>query len=302
MGVLFGRAFFATARRICQAIGLSGTWNRWLAKRCFRNDLLKRIPRDGKRLFQVVGVPRSGTTLLGACLDNHPEVICLLEPHRSWLERRCFEFGQYSGVDVGENPIWTRPPSGLLELLCASVQEACVGFKETFLDGRHSSRASEAFIKRNVSEKCVDATVGIVRDPRDTWLSIGTRFGDKQTTLPDQAFVDTWNNFADWVQESGVFFVRYEDLASEPEKVLKEVTHHLGLEFDPQMLEVRLKKGGGDRRALKGALISASSVGRHRSELADDARRFIEDNCGPVMKKLGYDAGRTPQAPGLSGT
>ena len=285
-------AAYYVGRRVFTAIGLDAYWNKWWASKYLNSRMLGIISAPGVTTFQITGVPRSGTTLLGACIDNHSKAICLLEPHRGILERGGFKLGLPESLGSGYPAEWTKHPAGLLKRLSASAQFACVGFKETYLDSRYYPLATDEFLKRNLADGYVDKCIAIIRDPRDSWVSVLTRFGEAPHA-PGVEFVETWNSFAAWLLDDAVFFIRYEDLVTDPERTLRSVCVELGLEFEAGMTQRRSRQGVGDRRALEGDTISSDSVGRYAKELDADYRRFIESHCQTLMNKFGYEVDAT---------
>lgn len=68
---------YRAIRRLLGEVSLTKIWEYLSAY-----YLWHAFPLNGKslRLFQIVGVPRSGTTLLCGLLASHSRVICLSEP------------------------------------------------------------------------------------------------------------------------------------------------------------------------------------------------------------------------------
>lgn len=108
--------------------------------------------------------------------------------------------------------------------------------------------------------------------------------------------------------------VRYEDLVTNPEGVLRSVCEFIDLPFYRSMLqyyehaEDRAAELQGwpelgvtaDQLRSLGELTKLppqrSRVGRWRSDMTDDERRIFEDVAGPLLLELGYDVDRAPWA------
>src|SRR6266851_2294276 len=76
-------ASYKIAKRVLSKLGLWESLSlAWL------HDVrrLASVSRGDKCIFQILGVPRSGTTVLAAKLSNHPRMICLNEPFLVWRE------------------------------------------------------------------------------------------------------------------------------------------------------------------------------------------------------------------------
>ena len=270
-------------------LGLSKAWSELIGSYAMSSNALKAIPRHGKTIYQVVGLPRSGTTVLAASLENRRDTICLIEPYLSWLTRGYFEFTGRKNPAERMRMVYNKPPHQFIKAICEQNELSFAGFKETFRDRSHPTFPTESFIMRNVQEKCVDATIAIVRDPRDVWVSVITRFEETRDTPLTDEFTDCWNKFCQWALDEPVLLVRYEDLVTEPELTFQSICCYLGTTFSPSMLEWSEKKGFGDRRAQSGGRIFISSVGRYKEGLNLQAQRFIEVRCETLMARLGYE-------------
>jgi hypothetical protein len=88
--------------------------------------------------------------------------------------------------------------------------------------------------------------------------------------------------------------VRYEELISEPERVLTEVLAMLGLTWEPGMLafhESELTRANAGQQHAWANLDKAVMTGnsqKYRSELSPDEIRAIESICANEMRHLGY--------------
>jgi hypothetical protein len=272
------------------ALGLGRSWQRLVRDRYQNSGSLKAVPRGGARLFQVVGMARSGTTLLARRLGAHPQAECLMEPYLSWILH-----GRLETSDGGRK--FREAPHRALAALCRGGARL-VGFKETWRDREGDTHAlvTEPFLKSNFAERAVEHTVAIVRDPRDIWGSVTSRSGKLGIRRPEVStrFTDTWNGFGRWTLEAGVFTVRYEDLAARPEETLREVCGRLECDFHPAMVrsgegrEVAILEVRGDERALSGAPIDTSSVGRFAEKLSPEEIAFIAGQCSELMAGFGY--------------
>lgn len=248
---------------------------------------LGKIKKDTKCIFQVIGVPRSGTTILTVGLDSMQNIVCLSEPHLLWLKEGYFYYNpkKYSG-----NQNWVKvtiPPHKLIGQVIDNNKINFVGFKETFREKAHPY-PSENFIKSNVRKRNVDFTVCIIRDPRDIWISTNTRYGFINPMPITSNFVNRWNIFCRMILIDSLFFVKYEDLVRDTEKTFRLITQYLGCDFDHIMLEPPEKKGGGDKKGQSGGKIQPYSVGRYKEEMDYKTRHYIEKMCGKFMKVFRY--------------
>jgi len=214
----------------------------------------------------IVGVARSGTTLLRLMLDAHPElaippethfipkvikaceepgdphqrVFELLTTHRRWPDYR---------LEAGE----LRERLDRIERLTAG--DALRAFYALYAEKQGKSRwgdKSPSYVRRmrRVASALPEAHfVHLVRDGRDVALSqIEVDFG------PDQV-ADAARDWAEGIGKARrqarrllhYLELRYEDLVAEPEPLLRRVCEFIQLSWDPAMLDYH--RGAGERMA-----------------------------------------------------
>jgi hypothetical protein len=259
-------------------LGLGSAWQHLASRNVWSSRPLSAIDCGDKTLFQVVGVARSGTTLLSGLIDQQSGVVCVSEPYRAWFLRGS---ASYQGVTcVGH-------PSELLERLCRTRPERCIGVKETYFSADHGDGfANEEFFAAN--KKAGVTTVAILRDPRDVYASVEAAVGPRPE-VPER-FTNTWTKFSAWASADADCIVRYEELVSEPEVALERVCGTLGV-TPTTSTEIRARVGEGDPRALAGGSVSSSSIGRFADRINAAKVTQIEDRCGRWMAELGYPVG-----------
>lgn len=251
------------------------------------NSMLKRINQNGA-IFQVFGLPRSGTSILCNCLDSHPKTICLSEPFLSWL---CT--GQYKlstgtkSLLKNEDTTSNALPITLFKSILKDNNNIIIGFKETFRELGHNSFPNESFIKKNCRENCVSKSIAIIRDPRDIWASRISRFKNCREPL-NHKFLGVWNSFSSWILEESIFHVTYENLVSDTQAALDLICSELDVQFSSDMLTPPPNEGYGDTKAEAGGNLFTSSVSSYQHKLAPDEIKTIEEKCGVFMQKFGY--------------
>jgi hypothetical protein len=269
--------FLRVSHGFCRHVHLTAPWQRLVHYDVWSSRPLSEIDDAGKTLFQIVGVARSGTTLLGGLVDQQPEAVCLSEPFRSWV------LHARSTCDEG---VWTRHPSRLVEDQCRRRPERCVGVKETFYSAAHiDGHANEHFFRRNAADGIT--TIAVVRDPRDVYASVEAMVGHRPQ-VPER-FIDTWRTFADWASQAADCLITYEALVTSPESVLERVCSALEISFDYSRVTLRARAGEGDPKALGGGSVSTSSIGRFSRGLDLPKVLQIEARCGDLMASLGYN-------------
>jgi hypothetical protein len=283
---------FLMSRKIASAAPfLREAWARiakryvWNARRINDMDLY------GKRIFVIVGLARSGTTMLSAMVKSLPGVTCVSEPHRSWY---------LSGEISYDSKKWRSLPSAFIENLCRSHSATHIGFKETFFSKVHDTDHANADFFDRLSRNL--PVIGLVRDPRDIYASI-ENYGDgslaSRSNVPD-AFIHTWNTFTEWTNERADLTLRYEDVVNDPSMHLLDIFDVLvskkghsiptyqNASPDEGDFSLGPISGIGDPSALGGGKISTNSIGKYRYRLDSHKIAKIERLCARHMSLLRY--------------
>ena len=285
----------------------------------------------------VVGVGRSGTTLLRLMLDAHPELA--IPPETHFL-----------------NPLIQA--SGKLRFTPASATRTIVdderrrwndfGLDEADLRGRfdeldpfNTADAMRAFYllyatkhgKPRWGDKTPDYIrkmkklqktlpearfIHVIRDGRDAGLSQNNRIAKRgKSGVPPREMARRWRkriikSRIDAEEVEHYIEVRYEDMITDTEGVLRRVCEFVELEFDPAMLryheraEERLQEMAGALPAKKGrpereagerlaahALTAkppqADRVAVWKSEMSETENAEFEEAAGYLLDDLGYE-------------
>lgn len=278
----------------------------------------------------VVGVARSGTTLLAAMLSAHPRLDCgpesrffaryrhldgaarrrLLDPG-AWpgpavellasLQNQGHPVIDLFGLSEAEIRAWlgARPPA------LATVLEAL-----TVLHAEHAGKAR--WIEKTPRHLLMTDTlrrlwpdariVRIVRDPRDTALSLSAMPFAKESVVGNLVRIDQDDRASREriAADPLAMTLRYEDLVSEPARELARVCAFIGEDYDPAMLEARSAAAGAVagahewwKESVSGPL-TTSSVGRWRREMSPDVQRFAELHLAGFLREHGYEGAREP--------
>ncbi|GIV76494.1 MAG: hypothetical protein KatS3mg050_0888 [Litorilinea sp.] len=225
----------------------------------------------------VVGVPRSGTTLLAAMLAAHSRLSCGPETH---FFRRLQEVDARALL---EDPRWPQEAARFICDISHSTYAADAasstsdgrtrlidkyGLEEAaiadFLQGQPPSLAAmlasvtEQYMHRQGKVRWAEKTpdhlalvhlirrlfpaspiVRIVRDPRDVAISLGRVPWGAQTLLEALFF---WRRLDDassafFVADPNSYTLRYEDLITEPRQELQKLCRFLGEPYEEGMLD-----------------------------------------------------------------
>jgi len=267
-------------------------WGGWIARRQIASRGWRElIARGAEHHFLVVGVPRSGTTLLSSKLAGHPDAICLDEPWLHWQRFGKFPLPERAARLLGEPVPWSRGiPAKALARLAGQVTRA--GLKETFRDGGYWPGFGNTDLLESLADLMPRGrTVVIVRNPLAVWNSVRNRRMGR-TGAPDKAvssrFTRNWNELVDWTDARGIEPFRYEDLVREPVEGFRMLCVGVGLRFEKAMLDAdaAAKPEKPGHPSTRG--VFASSERRFETELPERDETFIRRECGPGMGRFGY--------------
>lgn len=275
----------------------------------------------------VIGVARSGTTLLRLMLDAHPELAIPHETHflPAALREPDASRERFSELLTGF-PTWEDldTPAELFrgELLGVepfSVPEGLRAFYRLYARSRGKGRWGDKTPKyvlhvRDIHEALPEARfLHIIRDGRDVAVSLRPLWFAPGESM--EALAGMWVEHISRARAEGLgqpFYleVRYEDLIADPAGQLQRITRFLDLPYDPTMLAYHETARGRldevvTRRAADGTVIitkderlrlhrftsqppEATRIGRFRSELRRDEVAAYEAVAGGLLEELGY--------------
>ena len=270
----------------------------------------------------VVGVPRSGTTLLRLMLDAHPQLAIPAETHFfPELIERWAELADDDGA-----------PVEVIRLITGHARWPELGIPEPRLprgwtrrgelDLPQSLRAvGEAYAEAAGKPRWGDKTPGyvtameqiqgvlpearfvhVIRDGRDVAVSLaGVDWGPDDTA----AAAKLWSRRIRIARRQSARLapgtyteVRYEDLVSDPREVLERLCGFLDLPFSEEMLSyweggAKVLGSMAAKRRRQHASVTRpptpERIGRWRRDLADDERRRFESIAGETLEELGYE-------------
>lgn len=269
----------------------------------------------------VMGIPRSGTTLISMMLSAHPAFAIAPDLHyiHHWAVRcRRLNLSRTEEFDRFWRAFSSSPRFGYLGLDADTVREHIqinnrYSFRGVYLSVLESFAALSR--KRRWGEKTPftadhletlfdwfpDArVVYMLRDPRAVVSSF--------LKLPWLDEKDLDSHSLSWARgvaralvdgsDRRIMHVRYEALVYAPANVLGEVCSFLGESYWPEMLNRRdlleesMLRGreGWEREHVQAALspVHRESVQRWRHELTAEEVDIIESHCGAMMQETGY--------------
>lgn len=261
----------------------------------------------------LAGIDRSGIGLLGDLLAAHPEVV---------IARR-INFWDFYADRFGD----LADPENLRRCLSSMMRYTRVRrldpdiarLEKDFLQGEASyprlfrllqEQNMQRLDKKRWGDKSLNSEehagvilsafpgavmVHMVRDPRDRYAS--------QANHRSAGRGGTGSGTASWLWSARLarkhghrypgryLALRYEDLVSRPEEILKVVCDLAGLEFSTAMFET----SRADSEPIR---VHTESIGRFRQDLSASEIRFIERVAGAEMRLWGYEPSEIPLGPG----
>lgn len=274
----------------------------------------------------VVGVPRSGTTLLASMLSGHSRLAC--GPETQF-------FNKLSTRDlrrVTRADAWPDQAVELLSRLTLARQPVYELFGHeleelrSFLSQRPANPRSmlESLTKLHAHKlakpRWVEKTpnhllhlgqvralfpdspvIRIVRDPRDAALSMCSLPWASQSTLAN-AYLWTYCHTASrdfFATDECTFTLRYEDLVAAPSRVLDEACRFLGELFEEGMLDTwALGEGVSSPnetwKRTNVQTLDATRAERWRHELSEPLRDAVTSACLDGIEDFGYPPAPAP--------
>lgn len=267
---------------------------------------------DEKSVAFILGVPRSGTTLLRVLLNSHPKIVSL--PETPWI----------SGGYGPETSL-----RHLVDYLCED--ELGAGKNVTGFDKGYAMKGAQVFMRSMfesmlentdaerlvfktpddmgqlafLTRLCPDAKyVHIIRDGRDVACSSNEAIANPlfSEKYGEPSVVNFMRRWSDWENELktnylsalDVVSISYEDLVRDAGGALREVVNHLQVPFDKSMLDYT-KQGHdypeweqGSQDVKKEKSIHTRSVGRWKSEIPYRQWSEIDREFGESLESAGY--------------
>ena len=266
----------------------------------------------------ILGVPRSGTTLLRMMIDSHPEIMCGPEAH--WITNqqvgwapslRSFtqfmtknEWGAVKGFKgVEEDLVYQLMANFINEIMSVSARSHG---KIQWAEKTPRNIIALPFLYRLFPHA---KFVHIYRDGRDVALStIG-----KWKTIPSMSDKNVKNNYKNalkrWVDWNQKFWkdakkinlnyisVRYEDLVTSPQVEISKLLEFLEVAWSDRVLEphaaehdIITMQGEGMKTFFNRKSIDTASLYRWKKELNWLQKRTTKSIAEETLLKLGYES------------
>lgn len=269
----------------------------------------------------VVGVPRSGTTLLAAMLGGHPRLAASPETHffskqsQAELSRACHDpqWPALAVKGIAQLRLAQQPVIALMGLREAELRAQLSREPPTVAGMLAGMMAlySRAHAKHRWVEKTPNhllhleqiraafptaPVVRIVRDARDCAHSIRALPWASRSAIANAYLIHQWHarSQAFFRTDARAYTLRYEDLIAEPERELAAVCRFIGEDFAPQMLDTQAayaNVGSANEPWKKqvGGPLDRNRAQRWKSTLTRDESRAIGIICNHYQADFAYD-------------
>lgn len=269
-----------------------------------------------QRPVYVAGQERSGTSLMYALLASHPN-IAMTRRTNLWTHF----YDQYGDLSNPENLDACLAMMGRykrihpLKLDLVRVRQEFLQGEQTYgrlfaiIEGHYAERLGKPRWgdKSLHTERYADAVFAaypratilhMLRDPRDRYASALTRWEVNRSGVGGGAAV--WLSSVKLASQNQKKYpdrykiVRYETLASEPEKTLRDICSFIDEPYEPVMLTMngarsfRDEGGNSSYTTYEPGRISTRSIGRFRKVLSKRQIAFLQLLCSKEMKTLNY--------------
>lgn len=277
----------------------------------------------------IVGCHRTGTTLLQRVLSSHPDCDVLPETKLfAWLwspqnqvSRRTAEdvWRHVTGAMPRINRAWALPENAeRLERMRDAIGDLpdrfdSPGHVMEFLL-RHAAQSNSVsrvgektplhiYHVPQILEQFPDARILVTQ--RDLRGGLHSQMQRVSRALSYRQF-KARNYIAAWrsVHELTVRYqarygdsiriVKFEELVSEPQKILSKVCNDLDISFQEELLKTRFENSSFDGPA---AGFNANAATRWEKELAPEIRTWIEAIAGPELTSAGYEVPKRSPSP-----
>lgn len=268
----------------------------------------------------IVGMPRSGTTLLTSMLSAHPRIAIAPETHYLcyWMQEyktlnptlsRDFDLfwqtisssERFSYFGINANKTRER----ILSKGSPSHQHILWGWLEEYADAINKVRWGEKtplhyqHLRQLFTWFPNAQAIWMLRDPRAVSASLTkVPWASNYIHIHAQQWQESLICFQqDWQGDHRIILVQYEELVQQPEECLKAICQRLGELYTPDMLTKRsethtplINRQGWAAQHLRSALqpISANTISKWHHDLAQYQIEIIDSLTFPDAANYGY--------------
>ncbi|MBW4618430.1 MAG: sulfotransferase [Cyanosarcina radialis HA8281-LM2] len=272
----------------------------------------------GDSALFILGVPRSGTTLLRTILDSHPHLA--VGPECPWIggnygKVASFRVLYYSLVNDRQGPVCNF--EGVSE---ADVSRAIGQAISSILNSYAAAKGKKRWLEKTpnhmteipfLNQLFPQAKyIHIIRDGRDVACSLfkqrenwGKNLSNRGETVTNtllnslQRWCHWLRQFEQWQEEYQLDTcqIRYEDLVREPRPVLEKILEFIEEPWSDEVLTYEGQKHdlpaweSGSRDVARKQQISNEGVGKWKTKFTDTERLIASSFADSMLLRYGYD-------------
>lgn len=253
------------------------------------------MPSEARPPIFIVGSPRSGTTLTRLIIDSHPDIACGPETHfliqleeittTHWVRMQRYGY---------DKEYWYRRNA---ELFDSFQREYAAKRGKTRWADKTPPYAKHLPYVLNLFPNA--QLLHVIRDPRAVVASWAQRWGWKSALVAPKIWLDSVSaaqTIGATLPASQYKEIRFEDLVSSPEAVMRPVFEWLGEPWDDGVLQYdkqrhdsggRVQEISAQAREQTGTAINVNRAGS-KPELDPVLRAETALVTGRLARKLGY--------------
>ncbi|WP_017297397.1 sulfotransferase family protein [Nodosilinea nodulosa] len=263
------------------------------------------FPNLSRPIF-IVGSPRSGTTFLGSCIADIPEISYHFEPVATKAAARYVHSNEWSFSKAsrfyhfvygwllrlhadGDLRFAEKTPRNcfLISFLHQAFPDA--QFVHIIRDGRDAalSHSKKPWLQAASAESNKRESSGYRHGPYPRFWVESDRAHEFETTSDIHRCIWAWRRHVSAILEQAqtlpaaqYYELRYENLVSQPQQEAEQLLDYLGI-HNPVSAQCLYQAFAHAR---------ADSVGGWQRQLSADQLQHIEQEAGPLLRRLGYSS------------
>ena len=260
-------------------------------------NIIMRFPKaksSQKHIF-VIGAPRSGTTLMKLILAVHPNLTGIGYETGFFMYKDLLNFNLL-GLDTSEKEEVNQKSADIIQLFDNWTEKLLLKFGGR----RFIEKTPPHVLKLDFLLKYFPSAqfINIYRDGRDCYCSARNH----QYVVQGQSLTKYAKYWKKCVkarlkkgQQANIFDVKYEELVTQPEKIVKEIMIFLGEQYDPKQIQPAYYSQHGITKSKRQEFsklsqsIDASNIYKYKDKLSPAEITKFNKIAGTQLQKLGYE-------------
>ena len=256
----------------------------------------------------IVGMPRSGTTLMTSMLSAHPHIAISPESHFLWYWRKRYSHLNIS--DPNDFEIFWQEFSNSQDFKKFSIDSQAtrtsilatdkISYKSIFTNilqkyaskmqkSRWGEKTPDHYSYLHVIFKWYSEAkiIWMLRDPRSVTASLlPMPWANSYIDLHAKKWCDSIRLQNKWIKDERVLLVKYETLVTNPDSQMRQICQFLGEEYYPSMISDRSNNSTNSYGPRK--VPNKNSLKKWRSNLSPNQIAIVEYIARKKMVEQGY--------------